>query len=195
MIKDIIDDAVVLKNIVWEGYETGVGAHYYAYSPYITDYSKVKGFIKLPNSLNTNNGKRNAYISFGVLGLYGAINTGIMNSGKGWLPFYYDMISKKIVTFKDNYVPEGTKFVNIEIEVTSLRLIIFSLKFMNSNFITLKTFKTKIDASHILVYEDNKVKLRFYRFASMPPVEKDDQNDGTFMIGGEFIELKIDKNK
>ena len=192
---DIIDDAVILKNAVWDGYEKNVGAHYYAYSPYKTDYSKVLGNIKLPDSLNTNNGKRNAYISFGVLGLYGAINTGIMNSGKGWIPFYYDNKSQKIVLFKDNTAPEGTKLVNIEVKVTSLRIIIFSLKFMNPNLITLKTFKTEIDASHLLVYENNEVKLRFFRFASMPPIEKDDQNDGTFMIGGEFNKLKIVKNE
>ena len=33
--------------------------------------------------------------------------------------------------------------------------------------------------------ENDEVKLRFFRFVSMPPIEKDDQNDGTFMIGGE----------
>ena len=192
---DIIDDAKILKNTVWDGYEKNAGAHYYAYSPYKTEYSKVEGNIKLPDSLNTNNGKRNAYISFGVLGLYGAINTGIMNSGKGWLPFYYDNKSQKIVTFKDNYAPEGTKLVNIEVKVTSLRIINFSLKYMNRNLITLKTFKTEIDASHLLVYENDEVKLRFFRFVSMPPIEKDDQNDGTFMIGGEFNELKITKNE
>lgn len=73
--KDIIDNAVVIKNRVWDGYETGVGAHYYAYSPYLSGYSKTTSYIRLPSLLNTNGGKRNAYISFGVLGYYGSIDT------------------------------------------------------------------------------------------------------------------------
>ena len=81
----------------------------------------------MPDSLNANNGKRNAYISFGVLGLYGGIDTGIMNSDVGWLPFYYDNKNKKFATFKEFYTLEGTKNVHIEIEVTSLRKVIFSL--------------------------------------------------------------------
>ena len=97
--QDAIDDAVVIKNTVWEGYETGVGAHYYAYSPYITGYTKVTSYIKLPYSLNTNQGARNAYISFGVLGLYGSIDTGIINSGEVWKPYYYDIKNGKFVCF------------------------------------------------------------------------------------------------
>ena len=51
--EDIIDDVEVLKNRVWEGYETKVGAHYYAYSPYLVGYSIVTSFITLPSHLNT----------------------------------------------------------------------------------------------------------------------------------------------
>ena len=36
---------------------------------------------------------------------------------------------------------------------------------------------TELDASHILVYENNFVKNRFYRFFSLVPIEKDDQNE------------------
>ena len=62
-----------------------VGVNYYAYSPYNTEYSKVKG----SDSINTNNGKRNAYISFGILGINDSINIGLINSGTGWIPFFY----------------------------------------------------------------------------------------------------------
>ena len=50
------DDVVVLKNRAWEGYQTNIGAHYYAYSPYTTEYSIVTTFIKLLNKINTNGG-------------------------------------------------------------------------------------------------------------------------------------------
>ena len=192
--EDIIDDAVVIKNRVWEGYETGVGAHYYAYSPYQTGYSTVTTYVQLPESVNTNGGKRNAYISLGVLGLYGALDTGIMNSGEGWLPFYYDVKKHEFVTFKDHMAPEGTTIVGIEILVTQDRVVVFKLSYRNSDLEILSSFECQHDASHFLVYEDNMVKNRFYRFASLVPVEKDDQNDGTYMIGGKFTGLTIVKN-
>ena len=56
------------------------GVNYYAYSPF-----NMKG----SDSINTNNGKRNAYISFGILGINDSINIGLINSGTGWIPFFY----------------------------------------------------------------------------------------------------------
>jgi hypothetical protein len=191
---ETIDDVVVIKNRAWEGYETGTGAYYIAYSPYITGYTKVTTYLRLPSSLNTNRGKRNAYISLGVLGLYGAIDTGIMNSGDGWKPYYNDISRKQFLSFKEYTAPEGASIAGIEVEVTSSRTIIFSLSFRDSNLYILKSFSIPIDASHILVYENSKVKNRFYRFASLVPTENDNQNDGTYMIGGAFNDLTIVKN-
>jgi len=192
--EDIIDDAKVIKNRVWDGYEKNTGAHYYAYSPYKTGYSKVTTYIELPNDLNTNNGKRNAYISLGVLGLNGSIDLGIMNSGVGWLPYYYDIKTGDFKAFKDDIAPTGTKIIGIEIDVTITATAIFNISFRKSNLSILQSFSTKIDASHILVYENSKVKLRFYRFASLCPVEADNQNDGTYMLGGKFTGLTIVNN-
>ena len=45
--EDIIDNAKVIKNRVWDGYEKNTGAHYYAYSAYKTGYSKVTTYIVL----------------------------------------------------------------------------------------------------------------------------------------------------
>ena len=189
--KDIIDDVEVLKNRVWEGYETKVGAHYYAYSKYLVGYTEVTSFINLPEKLNTNNGKRNAYISFGVLGLNGAIDMGIMNSGSGWWPYKYDGNTKEFIAYKDDFAPNGTKIIGIQIKVNEDRLSTFSLSFRNSNLTILKSFYKELNCSHILVYENNHVKNRFYRFASLVPVEQDNQTDGTYMIGGEFNDLTI----
>ena len=191
--KDIISDVVVAGNWFLEGYEINHGAHYYAYSPYITGYTKITGNIELPNSLHTSKGKRNAYISFGVVGLYGSIDMGIMNSGEGWKPFYFDVKNKKFFSFKDFTVKDAINVV-IQIDVSPNRKALFSLQFKGENSCLLKYFLTEVDASHILVYENSKVKNRFYRFASLVPVGKDNQNDGTYMIDGKFKDLKIVKD-
>lgn len=193
--EDIIDDAKLIKNRVWEGYEKNTGAHYYVYSPYKTGYSKITSYIQLPYSLNTNNGERNAYISFGVLGLYGSIDIGIMNSGNGWLPYYNDIKRGKFKTLNDFIAPAGTKIIGIEISVNNSKEIIFSLSFRNLDLSIIKsTSPVKIDASHILVYENYKVKFRFFRFASLCPTGKDNQTDGTYMLGGKFTGLTIVNN-
>lgn len=194
--EQIIDDAKIIKNRVWDGYQKNTGAHYYVYSPYKTGYSKVTSYIELPKDLNTNNGKRNAYISFGVLGLYGSIDIGIMNSGKGWLPYYNDINKGNFVTFQDYIAPTGTTIIGIEIDVTYSKKIFVSFSFRNSNLAILKSTSKPIEikASHILVYENNKVKFRFFRFASLCPDGKDNQNDGTYMLGGKFTGLTIVNN-
>lgn len=192
--EDIIDDVEVLKNRVWEGYETKVGAHYYAYSPYLVGYSIVTSFITLPSHLNTRSGSRNAYISFGVLGLYGSIDLGIMNSGNGWCPYHYDIKKQEFKAYKDYFAPYGTKIVGLELEVNSQRIVKFALTYREANLKVLSYFQKRMDLSHILVYEDGKVKNRFYRFASLVPTGEDDQNDGTYMVGGQFTGLTIVKN-
>ena len=123
------DDVVVLKNRAWEGYQTNIGAHYYAYSPYTTEYSIVTSFIKLPNKINTNGGNRKAYISLGVLGLHGSIELGIVNSGKGWCPYSYDPNKKGLQEYKGYFGPSGTEIVGIQLEVKSNRVVIFSFNF------------------------------------------------------------------
>ena len=188
------NDAVVLKNRVWDGYQTNIGAHYYAYSPYSTEYSIVTTYIKLPNQLYIMKGKRIAYISLGVLGLYGAIELGIANTGNGWYPYYYDNNTTKSQTYTNFNVPLMTKIIAIQIEVNSRRIIIFSLSCRTSSLQIINSFQVKISATHLLVYENNKVKFRFFRFVKLSPTGVDNQNDGTFMIGGQFTELTIIKN-
>ena len=188
----ITDDAVIIKNRVWEGYETKVGAHYYAYSPYKTGYSKVMGHIILPYKLYT--GNRNAYISFGVLGINGSIDIGIMNGGNGWKPYYYDIKNKYFQSFNE-FTPFYTTIVFIQVEVFLNRKIGFSITYRNNNLDILKSFNLKIDGSHILEYEGGKVKNRFYRFVSLVPNGIDNQNDGTYMIRGTFNNLIIINKK
>ena len=191
-----VDNVEIIKKEVWSWYETKVGAHYYAYSPYQTGYSKVKGYITLPDKLNTNKGSRNAYISFGVSGGYYSIDTGIRNNETlGWCPYHYDVNSSDFTVFDDNCAPPETSKVYIELEVTAERKVIFSLIYKDSSSKDLKTFKEEINASHILLLDKDNNKLnRFYRFASLVNVGKDDQNDNTYMLGGKFTELIIVKD-
>ena len=185
-------DAETIKNGVWSGYETNHGAYYYAYSPYSTAYSKVTNYIYLPPSLNTNGGKRNAFISFGILGYNSAfIDMGIMNSGEGWKPVYCD--NGNLQSFPEYIGIYNVKIVGIEIEVLSTRKVIFSLSFRDSQLNILKSFSIVLNANHIIEYENRKPKFRFYRFASLVNLDTipDDQNDQTYMINGIFTGLTI----
>ena len=188
-----IDNPVVLKNEIWADYETKVGAYYIAYTPLRDYYSKITGDIKLPSSLNINKGKRIAYITLGVIGLNGRINIGIVNSNFGWTPYYYDIKKKKMKGFMDYTCPEETKIVKFKLELLNLCKILFSLKYFDSNSFILNSFVTEIDIRHILVINNNKTKLRFYRYIQLRPKENDNQNDGTYMEKGEFKELYIVK--
>jgi len=185
------DSPVILKNEVWKGYETGVGAYYFASTPLRDDYSGITGDIKLPNSLNTNKGERIPYISFGVIGLINRINIGIILFNYGCTPFYHDIKNKKIKGFIDYNCPEETEIVKFKLELLNSTKILFSLKYFDSNSVFLNSFSTEIDISHILVIKNNKSKLRFYRFIQLRPEKTDNQYDGTYMEQGEFKELYI----
>ena len=188
-----IDDVKYIKNdkALYDP-EKNAGAHYYAYSPYSTGYSKITSYIQLPSSLN--NGNRNAYIAFGVYGLNGGIDIGIRNTGTLWHPFYYDVQKKNFKSFNsdNDLAPSETKIIGIEVEVTSDKNILFSLSYRTSDLNILKSFNTKIEAKHI--FEEGVVKNRFYRFASLVPIGEDDQEDGTYMLDGKFTGLAIVKN-
>ena len=190
------DTPVILKNEIWKEYEIGVGANYFAITPLRDDYSGITGDIKLPISLNTNKGERIPYISFGVMGLIGRINIGIILFNYGCTPFYYDNKYKKMKGFQDYNCPEETEIVIFKLELLNSSKIIFSLKYFDSNSVFLNSFATEIDIRHILVIRNNKSKLRFYRYVQLRPEKTDNQYDGTYMKKGELKELYIKrKNK
>jgi len=189
--KGNIDDVVIIKNNPFYEPEKGVGAHYYAYSPYYEGYTKVTSYIQLPSSFES--GNRNGYISFGVLGLNGGIDIGIRNTGNGWHPYYYDVRNKNFKVFEENMAPSNTKIIGIEVEIKSTKQILFSLSYRESNLNIIKLFTKQLEAKHIFE-NGNTFRKRFYRFASLPPEGEDDQNDGTRMIDGKFTGLSIVKN-
>ena len=196
IISELIDDTLVIKNKVWEGYEKNVGAYYIAYSPISNRFNRASGIIQLPASLNTNDGKRNAYISFGIRGFKDDfVDMGIMNSGEGWKPYYSK--NGNLQSFPEYSEIKGVKYVEIKVDPflgLTTPSIIFYLNFMDSDLKILKHFSIDIDAKDI---EKNKIggdKLRFYRFASLVNIDgvPDDQNDSTYMINGVFTKLTIE---
>ena len=187
-----IDDVVVLKNRVLPNYKKGIGAYYIAYSPYSIGYDKFTTWIDLP-SLNTNDGKRKAFISLGVEGKNGYIEMGITNSGEGWSPYYSD--NGYITVFNGyNKIP-GIKIIGMQVDFHNDRKMRFYLTYRNIFTKVIKNFTTDIYAAHILEYENDKVKSRLYRFVSLVNDKSngvpDDQNDHTYMINGKFVGLCI----
>ena len=122
------------------------------------------------------------------------MNIGIISGGDDWTPFHYSINTQEMFCFKEYKSNSETKFIEIEIEITQERQLIASFIYRDSNLLQLNTLQFEIDVSEILEYENGKVKLRFFRFASLVPLGKDNQNDGTFMIKGKFTKLSIVKN-
>ena len=146
----------------------------------------------LKNDNKNGNSLRNAYISFGILGNRGGIDTGIRNNGSGWHPCYYDMPYGNFVPFENDIASSEITIVGIEIEVKPQKEIIFSLTYRNSNFDVIQSFQKKLDGDRAIDEDDNGNPIfRFYRFASLVPLKEDDQNDGTYMKDGKFTGLTI----
>ena len=189
----------IIRNKTLDRIEKGQGAYYIAYSPYRTGYTKITSYVKLPTFINTNDGKRTAFISFGIQGKYGYIDMGIKNTGKYWAPYYNDNGEFKNFEYFNSKEPL-VKIMGLEIDIISKNKIKFyvSLRDENAKQITNITnmFSTEIYASHIFEYDkEDKPFFRFYRFASLVNNKEngvpDNQRDNTSMINGIFTGLCI----
>lgn len=182
-----------------EGINIECGGYYYAFTDECSENSKISGLIQLPDSINTNNGKRNAYIVLGVESKKNKINIGLINSGTGWRPFKERLIKKDMKVFNE-YNNKNNKFIKIEVEVKkerqSIYQIVGSFIFYDSNKNQLDHKNITLDASEDLEYEGNKAKFSFFRCMSLVPLEtvKDDIGDGTYISNGKISELYITKN-
>jgi len=192
-----IYETEIIKNKILYDYKKGSGAYYIAYSPFRDDFIDVTSFVRLPTKIETNNGTRTGFISFGVQGQYGYIDMGIMNSGKGWKPYYND--NGDLISFDDWTAKDDVKIMGLEIEIYTKKIINFYVSFRNSTSnedeISERFFK-EIYSSHIFEgYEEGKPNLRLYRFVSLVNNKDkgipDDQNDRTAMIGGAFTKLEL----
>ena len=190
-----IYETEIIKNKILYDYKKGSGAYYIAYSPFRDDYNRITSYVRLPTFIETNDGKRDGFISFGIQGQYGYIDMGIMNSGKGWKPYYND--NGDLITFDDYTSKEDVKLIGIDVKIQSKKKVIFAVSFRDLNEkILYDSFSKGIYCSHI--FEGNiedKPNLRFYRFVSLVNNKDkgipDNQKDNTALINATFADLVI----
>ena len=183
-----------MKGEILYDYKKGSGAYYIAYSPFRDDYNRITSYVRLP-FVETNDGKRDAFISFGIQGQYGYIDMGIMNSGKGWKPYYND--NGDLISFDDDIAKKEVKIMGLEIQVESKKKVFFAVSYRDIDGNKLRDTKwIHIPCSHI--FEGNledKPNLRFYRFVSLVNNKDkgipDNQKDKTALIDGTFGDLVI----
>ena len=191
-----IYETEIIKNKILYDYKKGSGAYYIVYSPFRDDYNRITSYVRLPTFIETNEGKRDGFISFGIQGQYGYIDMGIMNSGKGWKPYYND--NGDLISYDDFISFEDVKYIALDIEIYSKKNVKFSISFRDSNkeIINDKRFSTTLYCSHI--FEGNleeKPNLRFYRFVALVNNKDkgvpDNQKDNTALINATFADLVI----
>ncbi len=197
-LKETKDDVEPIKNNAIEEYILGIGPYYIVYSPYDSGYDRATSFVELPLSLETKNGKKCGNIGFGILTSNGTIDMGIKNCDDYyWFPYYFDKINNITHEQKNFISTPKTKKIGLEMKIIKKK-IQFSISLRDSHDLVLDSYTYYINAPHLLEYDD--IKLRFYRFAALMPNsnitdnDDDDQNDGTYMEGGNFTRLTICKN-
>ena len=186
-----IDDVYVLKNSALFT-ETGVGAHYYAFSGYNNTYSEAFTNVKLPTSFNNNSGARNGYISLGITGSVHGIDMGLCNTGSGWFPYIYD-VGNTFTTFTSYVSTSSATNAIITVKPINTTTVYMYIRFVDSNGNTTGlVFERNITVSSgNLVTSSSKIMCRYYRFASLVPVGTDNQSDGTYMTGGQFKNCQL----
>jgi len=193
--EDIYETEIIKNKILYEN-KKGSGAYYIAYSPFRDDYNRVTSHVRLPTKIETNNGTRTGFISFGIQGQYGYIDMGIMNSGNGWKTYYND--NGEIKSYDDRTANEDVKIITLDICEIKKKKIVFAVSFRDSgeNPIDNIIYWHHIYSSHIFEgNEEDRPNLRLYRFVSLVNNKDkgypDDQEDGTAMIGGAFTKLVL----
>ncbi len=186
-----IDSLEVIKGSV-SSYETGVGAHYYAFGAMNTTYTEAFTNIKLPTSLNS--GNRNAYISLGIHGSLGGVDIGLTNWGDGWMPYYYDGYGSLFVTYPNYAAPStatNAKVCATVVDTTTLRMYVQYLD-SSGNVVGNSLWVEFSVASGNFTTSNGKVNCQFYRFASLIPKSgEDNQMDSKYMLGGQFTNCQL----
>lgn len=189
-----IDDVEVIKGSC-QFNQTDVGAYYYAYSGMSSSYSEAFANIKLPSSLNTAGNTRHAFISLGIVGSGFSIDMGIMNTGTGWYPVYYEVNAGGEAYPNYTAATSATNAI-ITVKPASPTTVEFYVRFVDSKGNTVgDIFWTPITIqSGSFNGSAGSFSCRFYRFASLVPNKNasgDNQNDGSHMKGGQFTNLGL----
>ena len=172
--------------------ETGKGAHYYAYSSYSGTYGEAYATIKFPTGLNNANNTRNAYIALGIAGVDHGIDMGLVNTGSGWYPFYFD-VGNVFAEFPQYMAPSTATQAQITVTPETTTTVRMWINYMDSNENSVGTAfnKTITINSGNLVEQNGNIMCRYYRFASLVPKITDNQQDGSYMTGGQIADMSL----
>lgn len=178
--------------------EVDGSAHYYAFSQFDRTYSKISATIPIPGPehqiLEDTDGKRAAYISFGVKGNHG-IDFGLTKSietdeWSNWHVYAYNTHTGKFVRWTD-YTYSGTQVMTLETSIGADGQTDVVLTVGNDTF--------NADDKGLLT-NDSFVEWRglsdnlFYRFVSLVDVGGTRSiHDGTMLRGVGFQNLSIYK--
>lgn len=190
-----IDSVTVIKGSALFA-ESGVGAHYYAFSSKSTAYTEAYTNIKLPTRLNTTSGtgKRRAFICLGLQGNLSGIDLGLANDGSGWQPYYYDGCDKTYAFYPAFTASSAVTNAVMTIKPVSTSQVDFYIRYTDANDNTIgDTFwqrLTIVDGN--LEMSGGRINCKFFRFASLVPIKiPDDQMDSSYMLGGQFTGCQL----
>lgn len=189
-----IDQVVVIKGKQLFS-EEGKGAYYYVFSGMSTLYSEAFANIKLPTQFNNANGTRNGYISLGIYGSKHGIDLGLRNTGNGWHPYSNDVIpgANDFRTYEAYGAPSNATNAIIVVKPVNTTTVHMYVQFLNSSGNNVGTpFDQDISVkSGNLTTSSGVISCRYYRFASLVPRDYDNQMDSSYMLGGQFTNLKL----
>lgn len=176
--------------------DTNIGAYYYVYSGLSTTYSEAFANIKLPTSLNLANGTRHACISLGIAGDGVAIDLGLINVGNGWTPVYNEVLGTGGVgeLFPEYTAPSTATNAKIVVKPVNSNTVHMYIQFLNASGQNVGTTSDRDITLEGSSFNSSGtyIPCQYYRFASLIPAGcPDNQSDGSYMIGGQFINLGL----
>jgi len=169
-------------------HEEGAGGYFYAFSKELSTktYTEVFSSIVLPTQLKVSAAiPRNAYISLGLQakGTDG-FDAGLCSTGKGWFPFYYDVLGKAWGSFEAYTSPSNAATASVVVKPIDDEHVHMYVQFLDANG---KNVGTTFDRTFKAAKRENGW-CGYYRFASLVPSSGNVSNnsDETYMIGGKF---------
>lgn len=174
--------------------EQDLGAHYYAFSPYSTQYSQLFVNIKLPTSFY-NADRRNGYLCVGVYGALGGIDLGLQNVGTGWRPYYWDTVGRVGGEYSAYTAPSSATNALVCVKPVDASTVYLYVQFIDSagNYVGTEFARNLTIGSGNLSVSSGGIRCRYFRFASLVPKlgMTDDRADGSYMLGGKMTNCQL----
>lgn len=172
--------------------ETSAGSHYYAFSEQSSTYTEAFVNIVLPTSFD-NKGRRNGYISLGVMGTNYGIDIGLKNDGTGWRPYSWDR-NLAWEEYTDYMAPATATNAIMGVRPTGTDSVLVYIQFKNASNVNVgNEFSKTIKTGAGFQKSGDRYICRFYRFASLVPKlgMTDNRYDGSYMRGGKFTNCQL----